>query len=372
MPINFSLPGMIDLRSPIAGDSFGWSGLEAAAAKKSLVIHHSASSNNQDAFDIANYHTGHNGWGGIGYHFVITHDDYPGRVGYTPAGAQIQYVGDLLTWRAHVENGNPGRVGICLVGNFMTGVPGPNQLRLTRELIDFFIAKNNVLPSINFYSQVTGHGLIPGQQTSCPGYSNSSFSAWFGHLQGGGFPDGLYAPAPPPPTPPPAPVPEPTPPVPPSSSVEEVPVTVKVIPAGVVWEPIETPVAYVVQREGAFAKNALENTVLEATRANLTLGTRVDVAGFFTFNGERFVRTVYAATHDTWTGVPAVFFQPADVATPEILEPEEDLGKTLENGFLNLPPDQRPTFWQLLAELGAITLGPVLKLLGRFKRKGNS
>lgn len=368
MPINFSLPGMIDLRSPIAGDSFSWSGIEPAAAKKSLVIHHSASPNNQDGFDIAAYHVNHNGWGGIGYHFVITHDDYKGRPGATPAGAQIQYVGDLLTWRAHVENANPGRVGICLVGNFVDAVPGPNQLRLARQLIDFFIDKNNVLPSINFYSQVTGHGLIPGQQTSCPGYANPNFSPWFGYLQGGGFPDGLYAPAP---TPPPPPAPEPAP-TPPSSSVEEVPVPVKVIPGGVVWEPLEAQVTYVVQREGAFAKDALNNVVLDATRANLTIGTNVAVAGFFTFNGERFVRTVYATAHDTWTGVPAVFFQLPDVQPPEILEPEEDFAKTLENGFLDLPADKRPTFWQLLSELGAITLGPVLRLLGILKNKGKS
>lgn len=387
MPLNFSLNGMIDLRMPIAGDSFGWEALEPAAAKKSLVIHHSASPGNQDAFDIANYHVGHNGWGGIGYHFVITHDSYPGRAGYTPAGAQIQYVGDLLTWRAHVESSNNGRVGICLVGNFVNDVPGPNQLRLARSLIDFFIAKNNVLPSINFYSQVTGHGLIPGQQTACPGYSNPQFNTWFSHLAGGAFPDALYGPPtpapapPPPPTPAPTPVPEPPAPVPtptpepgmggsPGQTNGDVPV-VATPQYLATFEEVHEP--RMVLRDGAYAVDVSKVEVLEATRPNLTKGTTVDVWGYFTAFGDRYARTRYSVEHGTATGIPLSFLEAPDVATtvPDILD-QPDLAQQLKDGFLQLPVEHQRSFFELLAELGAVTISPILRLLGIIKDKGKS
>lgn len=365
MPLNFQLNGMIDLRQPIQGDSFNWEAQEPAAAKKSLVIHHSASPLNQDAFDIAAFHVNSNKWGGIGYHFVITHDSYPGRAGQTPAGAQIQYAGDLLTWRAHVMNSNPGRVGICLVGNFVTGVPGPNQLRLARQLIDFLMAKNNVLPSINFYSQVTGHGLVAGQQTQCPGWQSPSFGTWFSYLTGGAFPDALYATAPVPTPPAPAPAPEPTPGQGSGQPSGEIPV--KVVPGYVAtFQEIHEP--RTVLRDGAYAVDVPNNVaVLEATKRHLLKGTPVDVWGYFSHNGDQYARTQYAVTHNTWTGIPLSFLQPPDV--PDILD-NPDLVKQLEDGFMQLPVEQHHTFWQLLAELGAVTLSPVLRALGIIKNKG--
>jgi hypothetical protein len=179
-----------DIRQPVAGDSYGWAALEPTTRKTQLVIHHSASNSlrnpGEDGYSIANYHVNSNGWGGVGYHFVIRHDRHP-------KGAGVEYVGDLGTWRAHVLNQNPGKVGICLAGNFSEEVPGRRQLELTRQLIDFFIAPNNILPTIENYSQVVGHRDL--MATACPGDGRD---AWFGYLRGAGFPSHLYdAPAPP-------------------------------------------------------------------------------------------------------------------------------------------------------------------------------
>lgn len=194
MPI--ALPGNLvtDIRDPIVGDSYNWEGLEPAAAKKTIVIHATASqAPNEDGFTMADYHVNHNGWGGIGVHFVVTKDNYPGRPGQTPAGAHIQYVGDLLSWRAGVANANPGKVHIEISGLFTpgNGVPSENQLRQTRSLIDYFISKNNVLPSINYYNQVSYHNAVaiqPAGATDCPGWQHPQFKEWFGYLQGGAEP----------------------------------------------------------------------------------------------------------------------------------------------------------------------------------------
>ena len=56
-----------------------------------------------------NYHVNHNGWKAIGYHFVISTE------GVIYAGRKMDYTG------AHAgANGNPGSIGVCLVGNFET------------------------------------------------------------------------------------------------------------------------------------------------------------------------------------------------------------------------------------------------------------
>jgi len=93
-----------------------------------LVIHHSAGPLMQTAAEIAAYHVGHNGWAGIGYHFVVR-----------PSGG-IDYVGDVDTSRANVLGENHRVVGICLVGDFETmveeggGVLSVRQLRATGRL----------------------------------------------------------------------------------------------------------------------------------------------------------------------------------------------------------------------------------------------
>jgi hypothetical protein len=232
--MGINLPGEIavDIRQPIVGDSFGWAGLEAAAAKKVIVIHATASqARDEDGFTMAGYHVNTNGWGGIGVHFVVTKDNYPGRAfsgGSTPGGAHVQYVGDLLTYRAGVLNNNPGRVHIEISGLFTAGngVPSEGQLRATRRLIDFLLSPNELLPSLNFYNQVDfhNHQAVPGGQTACPGWNHPQFNEWFKYLQGGPEPSWFGKPAPAP-----APAPAPSAPNVPSSPVTDVRATVGIV-----------------------------------------------------------------------------------------------------------------------------------------------
>lgn len=275
----------VDLRQPILGDSFGWAGIEPAAAKKSVVFHHSGAENapGEDAFSIADYHVNHNGWGGGGYHFVITRSDYPGRPGFTSPGAQIQYMGDLNTYRAHVLNQNPGRVGVCFVGN----EPDENQLRLGRTLMDFFIAKNNVLPSINYGNQATVHQLVPGQSTACPGVT---FPTWLPYIQGGAWP---YDPP-----------------------VVATPVETRVDPLSVPgkggapeWEASYQPNPEVlpVQREGA---QAVDVTTSQVVVPNVPVGQMLDIAGYFTHAEHKYARTVYSVAHGKWNGIDVTYLEP--------------------------------------------------------------
>ncbi|MBI2600039.1 N-acetylmuramoyl-L-alanine amidase, partial [Candidatus Daviesbacteria bacterium] len=64
----------VDLRDLIPGDSYNWSWVRDLSQVNFLAIHHTAAPDTQTPEEIANYHIQNNGWGGIGYHFVITKD----------------------------------------------------------------------------------------------------------------------------------------------------------------------------------------------------------------------------------------------------------------------------------------------------------
>lgn len=152
-----ALPGKFtDLRDSMPGDSFNWSWVRDLSLVKYLAIHHSASPDTQTPMEIANYHINHNGWGGIGYHFLIDKNGV------------VYYVGDISTARANVANLNDAVIGICLIGNFTQGMaPTGEQLDSTNKLCDFFI---NNFPQLNLsWVSVMGHKDLPGQSTACPG-----------------------------------------------------------------------------------------------------------------------------------------------------------------------------------------------------------
>lgn len=144
------------------GDSFNWSWVRSLDQVKYLAIHHSASPDTQTPFEIANYHINSNGWGGIGYHFLVDKNGV------------VYYVGDISTARANVANLNDQVIGICLIGNFTQGqVPTDLQLDSTGKLCDFFI---NNFPQLNLgWDSVLGHKELPGQATACPG---DSWPSW--------------------------------------------------------------------------------------------------------------------------------------------------------------------------------------------------
>lgn len=344
MPI--SLPDNIahDVRQPILGDSFGWEGVEPAAAKKSIVIHATASkAPNEDGFVLADYAVNHNGHGGVDVHFICTEDGYPGKPQFgLPPGAQIQYVGDLLTWRAGTLNQNPGRIHIEISGLFTpgNGVPSESQLRAVRNLIDYLLAPNNLLPSLNYYSQVTYHNAVPGQNTACPGWQHPQFPEWFAYLQGGPEPS-WWAVAPV--EAPPAPLPEP-----PAPQAPEYEATYH-----------DQPEQKTITRVGAHGVDVTTGAVVVP---NIAVGTVIDVAGYFTYQGVTYARTVYSKTNNKWNGLDVTYFDAptgnTDGEVPvNVIPPDPTAVATgVTDEQLNeatVPDTSKLTVFQLIKELVA-------------------
>lgn len=158
---NLTIPSLgnkfVDLRDNIPGDSFNWSWVRPLNQVKYLAIHHTAGPDTQTPNQIANFHINSNGWGGIGYHFLIAKD------------GTVFYVGDISTARANVANLNDAVLGICLIGNFTSGkMPTDEQLNSAHKLCDFFINNYPALSNLS-WDAVLGHKDLPGQSTACPG-----------------------------------------------------------------------------------------------------------------------------------------------------------------------------------------------------------
>ncbi len=157
---NFNVPALgdkfIDYRMPILGNSFTWNWVRPLTQVKYLTIHHTAGPKTQTPDDIANYHVNSLGWGGIGYHFVITND------------GKTYYVGDLTTARAHVYNYNHSAIGIVLTGTFMNGkLPTDDQLQSAHELCSQLLFRTPELPGVDGWEDLVGHKQL--QATACPG-----------------------------------------------------------------------------------------------------------------------------------------------------------------------------------------------------------
>lgn len=156
----FGVPALgnkfVDYRQQIPGDSFNWAWTRPLAQVKYLVIHHTAAVDTQTPESIANYHINNNGWGGIGYHLVISKEGV------------VYYVGDLTTARANVKDMNHLVVGICLVGNFTGGrVPTDSQIGSTRLLCEKLLFNTPELSGADGWEDVVGHKQLGA--TACPG-----------------------------------------------------------------------------------------------------------------------------------------------------------------------------------------------------------
>ncbi|MBM4112788.1 MAG: N-acetylmuramoyl-L-alanine amidase [Phycisphaerae bacterium] len=102
---------------------------------------------------IRNGHRG-NGWGDIGYHYVIDRD---GRVW---EGRAINYQG------AHVKNCNEGNLGICCLGNFDEQSPSAAQMAALERQLKLLMRTYGVPKS-----RVKTHQEWAGAKTACPGRS---------------------------------------------------------------------------------------------------------------------------------------------------------------------------------------------------------
>ena len=164
---DLSIPSLgnnfIDLRDVLPGDAYNWSWERSLSQINYLTIHHTGV-DNQTPEQIANSHININGWGGIGYHFLINKE------------GEVFYVGDISTARANVANLNDQVLGICLIGNFIQGeIPSDKQLDSAHKLSEFFIVNYPDLPNVNSWDKVRGHKELPNQTTSCPG---DDWSSW--------------------------------------------------------------------------------------------------------------------------------------------------------------------------------------------------
>lgn len=101
-----------------------------------LVLHHTGGDDEKQPEEeawsgpeqvraIYRWHTVHNGWGDIGYHYLIDKEGviYEGRAG-----------GDKVIG-AHAYCANTGTVGVALIGNYLEKLPPEAQLRSTRWLL---------------------------------------------------------------------------------------------------------------------------------------------------------------------------------------------------------------------------------------------
>ncbi len=150
--IDLKISGLVDLRDTLPGDAYNWSWVRGLSRVNFLAIHHSGGPDTQTPLDLANYHIQHNGWGGIGYHFLI---DKQGVV---------YYVGDISTARANVANLNEQVIGICFIGNneFST-----EQLDSAHKLCEFLINYPDLV-NVKSWDKVLGHKELPNQSTDCP------------------------------------------------------------------------------------------------------------------------------------------------------------------------------------------------------------
>lgn len=185
-----------DYRQPIWGDSFNWHWERTTKEIRYLVIHHSVTKHEATPDDIALLHKAR-GWGGIGYHFVITKDGH------------VYYVGDVGTARANVGGLNEKVIGILLVGDFTRHLPSDEQILSAHDLCKFFLDQTPVWPNLTTWEEVmVGHKEL--NATACPGADwKETASSLFNRIRGR-IP---YTPQPPTPEPtdPKPPKPEPVP-----------------------------------------------------------------------------------------------------------------------------------------------------------------
>ncbi|MGH8794403.1 MAG: N-acetylmuramoyl-L-alanine amidase, partial [Stackebrandtia sp.] len=115
---------------------------------KGIRVHHSAGPTSQTVRQIQDFHMDTNGWPDIGYNFLVRN----GRVYYGRG------------WTTHpAHDGINETLGICVVGNYMSGLPSTVDL----VALAWFIreARRRTGKKLS----VTGHRDASGSATACPG-----------------------------------------------------------------------------------------------------------------------------------------------------------------------------------------------------------
>lgn len=171
----------LDYRGQYPG-GHGWRYDRALSTIKYAANHHSVTNPSfnakKDVDSLWSIHKG-NGWGGIGYNFVITSEEVNGKDGLRYA--KVAYVGDIGSVRAHTPNvkgafklrsgyGNEDIVAACMIGMLHQKNPTEAQIRsaywLYRELIT---QEGSRLPNLkgSISEKLKGHKDF--DPTACPG-----------------------------------------------------------------------------------------------------------------------------------------------------------------------------------------------------------
>lgn len=167
MPVSVAIPALKekfqDYRDPILGDSYNWGPAINASNIDKFVFHHSVTSqtakNNgnwkAECDIIAKSHVNGNGWGGVGYRFIICSD------------GTVAYVGDLSHGGSAVGNHNDHIFSACLVGDFTKELPTAAQIHSAHLLAKHFITAAPQYPKLNGWEDIGGHKEF--NPTACPG-----------------------------------------------------------------------------------------------------------------------------------------------------------------------------------------------------------
>lgn len=167
MAVNLSIPELgdklQDYRNDILGDSFNWGPVIKNANVQYFAFHHSVTKQTakvdgdwkKECDEIAKIHVNTNGWGGVGYRFIICSD------------GTVAYVGDLSHGGSAVANKNDIVFSACLVGDFTKELPTAAQVTAAHKLAKYFLTQAPQYPNLNNWNQVKGHKEL--QSTACPG-----------------------------------------------------------------------------------------------------------------------------------------------------------------------------------------------------------
>ncbi len=116
-----------------------------ASSFKMAFVHHTTGPNGYSAGDVPRmiramqaYHMDANGWGDIGYHFLV---DRFGRVWEGRAGSMHQPV-----IGAHAQGFNNGSVGVAVLGTFTGAAPSPPSVDGVAQVVGWTLGKAGVDP----------------------------------------------------------------------------------------------------------------------------------------------------------------------------------------------------------------------------------
>jgi hypothetical protein len=164
---------VIDLREVLAKN--GEYNLRELGVIQRIIIHHSATGETS-AERINQYHIDTNGWPRMGYHFLVHQDGI------------IEYCNDIARITYGAAGANTFAIHICLVGNYESDDPQPEQLLAARLLVE------NLRFALGRVYPVIGHREV--NSTVCPG---TNWEAWknaiIGTVPGTGNQPGVPGPA---------------------------------------------------------------------------------------------------------------------------------------------------------------------------------